>query len=77
MIAMLGVFELVLLVPFFVLGVLGTVFWIWMLVECLTREPASGNDKVVWVLVIALTHWVGAAIYFFVRRPHRITETGT
>ena len=52
---------------FFLIGVLATVFWIWMLVDCATREPAQGNDKVVWVIVIALTHILGAAIYFLVR----------
>ncbi len=61
---------------FFLIGVLATVFWIWMLVDCATREPAQGNDKVVWVIVIALTHILGAAIYFLVRRPERIRLFG-
>lgn len=46
-------------------------FWIWMLVDCVSNEPSQGNDKVVWVLIIALTGAVGAAIYYFVRRPER------
>jgi hypothetical protein len=54
----------------------GTILWIWMLVECLTRESSEGNDKLVWVLVILLTHWVGALIYLIVRRPRRRTELG-
>ena len=45
-----------------VLGVLGTVFWIWMLVECLTKESSEGNDKIIWALVILLTHFLGALI---------------
>lgn len=53
-----------------------TVFWIWMLIEVVTKEPEQGNGKIVWVLIIALTGWIGAAIYFFVRRPSRISETG-
>ena len=56
-------------------GVLATVFWIWMLIECATKEP-SNDERVIWILVIALTHLVGAAVYFFVRRPKRIEETG-
>ncbi len=52
------------------------VFWIWMLVDCATKEPSEGNDKVIWVLVIVLTNWVGALIYFFARRPTRIRELG-
>ena len=59
-----------------VFGLGGTIFWIWMLVDCATKEPSTGNDKVVWILVIALTHWIGALIYFFVRRPQRQAEIG-
>ena len=46
-------------------------FWIWMLIDCVTKEPSKGNDKLIWVLVILLTGFLGAAIYFFVRRPKR------
>ena len=42
-----------------------------MLVDCVSNEPSEGNDKVVWVLIIALTGAIGAAIYYFVRRPER------
>lgn len=74
--AMLGGFELLLFLGVGVLGVLGTVLWIWMLIECATKESSTGNDKIVWIIVIALTHWIGALIYFVVRRPKRIAETG-
>jgi len=57
------------------IGIGGTVFWIWMLVDCAKNEPRKGNDRLVWVLVIALTHFVGALIYYFARRPERIRET--
>jgi hypothetical protein len=57
-------------------GILATVFWIWMLVDCATKERSEGNDKLVWILVIALTHWLGALIYFFARRPQRQRELG-
>jgi hypothetical protein len=75
MLGTMGLFELVLMVVVFGMGVLGTIFWIWMLVDCATREPST-NDKIVWVLIIALTHWVGALIYLLVRRPRRIAEIG-
>jgi len=52
-------------------GMLGFAFWIWMLVDCLKYESSEGNDKVIWVLVIVLTNWIGALIYFFVRRGER------
>jgi hypothetical protein len=45
-------------------------FWIWMIVDCATNEPAS-NDKIVWLLVIVLLQFIGALIYFFARRLNR------
>lgn len=63
-------------VAFLVLMLLGTAFWVWMLVDCATKEPSHGNEKLIWVLVIILTHWIGAAIYYFVRRPSRMAATG-
>jgi len=52
------------------------VFWIWMLVECLMKESSEGNDKIVWALVIFLMPLLGAALYFFIRRPERIRTLG-
>lgn len=60
----------------FVIAILAFVFWIWMLVDCATKEPSQGNDKVVWLLVIVLLHGLGALIYFFARRPQRIRQFG-
>jgi prolipoprotein diacylglyceryltransferase len=63
-------------IPFLVLALLGLAFWIWMLVDCATHEPSQGNDKVVWILIIVLTHVIGALIYFLVRRPQRKAQFG-
>jgi hypothetical protein len=60
----------------FGVGVIGTIFWIWMLIDCATKEPSSGNDKLIWILIIIFTHLLGALIYFLVRRPKRIREFG-
>ncbi len=57
-------------------GIAGTVLWIWMLIEVLTRETEEGNTRLVWVLVIVLTGWIGGLIYLFVRRPERIKKLG-
>ncbi|MGJ8650476.1 MAG: PLDc N-terminal domain-containing protein [Opitutaceae bacterium] len=46
-------------------------FWIWMLVDCLQYEKNEENQKLIWILVIVLTNWIGALIYFFVRRKER------
>ena len=60
----------------FVLTAAAFVFWVWVLIECLTKEPSEGNDKLIWALVIILTHWIGALIYYLVRRPERIRQIG-
>ena len=62
---------------FLLLALTGTVFWIWMIVECATKEPSQGNDKIVWILIIVLAHWLGALLYYFVRRPQRIAQHGS
>lgn len=50
------------------LGLLATAFWIWMLIDSIKNENINGNEKIAWVLVIALTHFLGAVIYFFAGR---------
>jgi len=55
---------------------LGFAFWIWMLVDCATKEPSEGNDKLIWVLIVVLGHFIGALIYYFVRRPQRYARYG-
>lgn len=51
-------------------------FWVWMIIECATKEPSEGNDKLIWILVILLLNWLGALIYYFARRPKRIQLHG-
>jgi hypothetical protein len=59
---------------FGILSLLAAAFWIWMIVDCATNEPsdpANSSTKTVWILVIVLAGWIGALIYFLVRRPER------
>jgi len=53
-----------------------SVFWIWALVDCAMKEPSQGNDKVIWILVILFTHFIGALLYVLIRRPERIRLHG-
>lgn len=69
-------FGFPLLLGLALVGLALTAFWIWMLVDCATKEPSTGNEKIVWILVIALTGWIGALIYFLVRRPQRMRQVG-
>ncbi|HWY74455.1 MAG TPA: PLDc N-terminal domain-containing protein [Verrucomicrobiae bacterium] len=71
----LGGGELVLVTAllFFIvpLGLLSFVFWIWMLIDAIKNEGLNEGEKIAWVLVIALTHLLGAIIYFFAGRGSR------
>lgn len=64
-------FPLLMVLFFLPVVLLATVFWVWMLVDCASKEPSQGNDKIIWILVIIFTHWIGALIYYLVRRPER------
>lgn len=62
----LGGFFLV----FIIIALIASIFWIWMLIDCLTSSKPT-NEKVLWFLVIFLLHLLGAIIYFFVARGDR------
>jgi len=55
---------------FWVLALLASIFWLWMLIDALMNEPTT-NDKILWFLVIFFLHLLGALIYYFVRRKSR------
>jgi hypothetical protein len=65
------ILVLLLFVGIFGIGIGGSVLWVWMLVDCAMNEPAEGSDKIVWILVILFTHFLGALIYLLSRRPER------
>ena len=44
------------------------IFWIWMLIDCVTNDFRKDTDKIVWVLVIIFLHVLGALIYYLVIR---------
>jgi hypothetical protein len=61
---------------FMLIGLLLTVFWLWMLVSALMNEPTTG-EKLLWFLVIFLLHFLGALIYYFMRHSSRGRPAGT
>lgn len=63
----IGITRLLFILPFVILGF---IFWLWMLIDCLKRPDdkfATGGNyaKLIWILVIVFTGFVGALIYFF------------
>ncbi len=58
------------------LMMLATLFWVWVLIDCITREPSEGSDKVAWTILVIFVPLLGAGLYYFVRRPERIKAFG-
>jgi len=50
--------------------ILNFLFMIWMVIDCIKREPDTGNSKVAWLLVIVLVP-LGPLIYLFFRKLPR------
>lgn len=58
----------ILLVWFMIIAVV--VLWIWMLVDVAQRKVdefpnKSENDRMVWIVIVALANWIGGIIYYF------------
>jgi Phospholipase_D-nuclease N-terminal len=68
----IGIQELLLIL----LLIGGLVFWLWILVDCAIKESVEGNTKVIWILIIVFANFIGAVVYWLVRRPQRLAELG-
>jgi hypothetical protein len=70
------ILQFMMMLTVFAFAVAVMVFWIITLVDCLKNEPSAGNDKLIWALVIVFLNWIGALIYFLVRKPQRVAQFG-
>ena len=52
-------------------GIAALVFWIWMLIDCMRREPPESLEKLTWALVVLLGSIVGALVYYVIRKLPR------
>jgi hypothetical protein len=66
-----GGLEILFLLFLIPLSMLTFAFWVWMLVDAAQNRGLDQNEKIVWILVVALLHFLGALIYFFAGRPKR------
>jgi len=61
-----------LIIPIWLCIVVGLMaLWIWTLIDCIKNEPTEGNERIIWVVVIAVMSWIGALVYLIARRPKR------
>jgi hypothetical protein len=42
--------------------------WVWALVDAIKNPRLSDNERILWVVVILMTHCLGALIYVVVGR---------
>jgi len=50
---------------FWVLGAVLVLFWLWMFVDCLSKNFKKDMDKLVWIIVLLYLNIVGAFLYYF------------
>lgn len=62
------------MIAFLLLIIAGTAFWLWALVDVVRRPESSyrRGSRLVWALVIALTHSIGALVYVIAGRPREV-----
>jgi hypothetical protein len=54
-----------------ILAIGSLILWIWALIDAIQNPGLSGNERIVWVLVILLTQVLGAIIYLLIGRKRR------
>jgi hypothetical protein len=53
---------------FMVLGLAALALWLWALIDAIRNPALDSNMRIVWILVIVFTNWIGALIYLAVGR---------
>ncbi len=59
------------------LGLAFFAFWLWALIEIITKETDNQNMRLIWILVVIFAHGIGGILYLTIRRPQRIKELGS
>ena len=49
-------------------------FWVWMLVDCVRNPGLTDSERLIWAIVICLTHFIGALVYCFAGRRSGRTQ---
>ena len=51
-----------------IIWLVGLIFFIWMLIDCIQNKSLDGTMKIIWILVILFLPFLGPLIYYFVGR---------
>ncbi|NEV94933.1 PLDc_N domain-containing protein [Psychroflexus sp. YR1-1] len=66
---MIGTWQAIIIITF----ILSLIITLWALID-IARSEFSGNNKVVWVLIVLFTNFLGAVLYFFIGRKQKINH---
>jgi preprotein translocase subunit YajC len=69
--ALIGGFEILLVLFLLPLCLAMFVFWVWMLIDAIQHNGLSDGEKIGWVLAIIFLHFLAALLYFFIGRPKK------
>ncbi|MBZ9627411.1 PLD nuclease N-terminal domain-containing protein [Psychroflexus sp. CAK57W] len=64
---MIGTWQAIIIITFIIV----LIITLWALID-IARSEFSGNNKVVWVLIVLFTNFLGAVLYFFIGRKQKI-----
>ncbi|MFN3757382.1 MAG: PLDc N-terminal domain-containing protein [Flavobacterium sp.] len=67
---MIGPWQLILVLVFVLIGILPTII---ALIDILKNE-FTGNNKLVWVLVVVLMNFIGAILYSLIGKNQKINK---
>lgn len=70
---MIGPWQMILIVVTVFLGIIPTII---ALID-IVRNEFSGNNKIVWLLVVLLGNFLGAFLYFMMARKQKLSVTNT
>jgi membrane protein DedA with SNARE-associated domain len=68
---MIGPWQIILILITVFLGIVPTII---ALID-IVRNEFSGNNKIVWLLVVLLGNFLGAILYFIIGRKQKLSET--
>jgi hypothetical protein len=54
-----------------ILGIAALGVWIWALIDAIQNPALDGTMRIVWILVIVFTHFIGAIVYLAIGRSGR------
>jgi len=51
-----------------VLAIASLVIWVWALIDAIQNPALDGTTRIIWILVILFTHFLGAILYLAIAR---------